>query len=147
MSTQIFKLVPLALILAGCEIKIEEPDAADQQAATGARTSQSDAESAQTSDIGGETIRCALAGSTQYTQICSVERVIVGDTLELVVQHPNGGFRRFEVQTDGTGLAAADGADEAEITIREDRMIEARIDTDTYLFPATIGTTESNGGA
>ena len=55
----------------------------------------------------------------------------------LVVRHPDGGFRRFEVMRDGTGLAAADGAERAVVSLHE-QGIEVAVGTDRYRFPARI---------
>jgi hypothetical protein len=83
-------------------------------------------------------IDCALNGAEKFERHCTVERAPEGDTLFLVVHHPDGGFRRFEVVKDGHGLAIADGADEARLTI-EGKFLAATVANDRYLFPATIG--------
>jgi hypothetical protein len=83
-------------------------------------------------------IACALDGADKFTRACTVERAPEGDTLFLVVHHPDGGFRRFEVLKDGHGLAIADGADEAKLAV-EGEFLAATVAGDRYLFPATIG--------
>lgn len=89
---------------------------------------------------GGEETRvpCALAGENEFTQQCDVERVQNGDRRELVVRHPDGGFRRFEIVTDGRGLVAADGAEEAVVTPLADGRIQLTVGTDRYRIPATV---------
>lgn len=86
---------------------------------------------------GSETrIACAVSGSGEFTESCEVERAKEKDVLFLVVRHPDGGIRRFEVLSDGRGLATADGADEALVTML-DNEIEVAVDGDRYRFPAS----------
>ena len=82
---------------------------------------------------GGDTIECALGGDENFARQCGVERV--EDVL--VIHHPDGGFRRFTITRDGTGIAAADGADRASVTPRDD-AIEVALGGDRYVLPATI---------
>jgi hypothetical protein len=56
----------------------------------------------------------------------------------MIFRHPDGGFRRFLVVSDGRGLVAADGADDAIITILDDKIIEIDVDGDRYQMPATV---------
>lgn len=92
---------------------------------------------------GAERIACALDGAGEFKPACAVERAEIEGTLFLTVRHPDGGFRRFEVLTDGRGLAAADGADEAALKIEGD-WLEAKVADDRYRFPMTLG--GSGGG-
>ncbi len=82
-------------------------------------------------------IECALAGAAAFARDCAVERSREDGGLFLVVRHPDGGFRRFEVLTDGHGLAAADGAEPARIALHGEG-IEVAVGADRYRFPATI---------
>ncbi|GAA0280134.1 hypothetical protein GCM10009127_21580 [Alteraurantiacibacter aestuarii] len=82
-------------------------------------------------------ISCAIGSATQFTRNCSVERVVIDNKLFLVIHHDNGGFRRLEVLTDGRGVVAADGADNATIKVF-DGEIEVTIGPDRYLLPAVI---------
>lgn len=83
-------------------------------------------------------VSCALAGETEFTEQCDVERVQKGDRRELVMRHPDGGFRRFEIVTDGRGLVAADGSEEAVVTPLADGRIQLSVGSDRYRIPATI---------
>ena len=82
-------------------------------------------------------IECAVAGATAFARECAVEQSRVDGETILIVRHPDGGFRRFEVTGDGTGVATADGAQAAAVTLRPDG-IEVAVGTDRYRFPATI---------
>ena len=117
MSTRISSALALAL-LAACQ---REP--------AGAAPTQAAAE--------GSTIECALHGADAFTRVCAVERVHTEDGLQLVVRYPDGGFRRFDVLTDGKGLATADGAQLAQVGV-QDGGIEVTVGADRYRFPATV---------
>ncbi|WP_373486902.1 hypothetical protein [Blastomonas sp.] len=98
---------------------------------------------------GGETaaVQCALGQSTEFTDGCDVERVQNGETRGLVMRHPDGGFRRFEIVDDGRGLVAADGSEEAVVTPLTDGRIEVSVGRDRYRLPATIKPGAAAGGA
>lgn len=83
-------------------------------------------------------IACSIGGADGFQQQCGVERSMEDGQLYLVVRHPDGGFRRFEVLSDGHGVAVADGAQPAQISVRE-AGIEVTVGADRYRFPATIG--------
>lgn len=86
---------------------------------------------------GEERIACALGGAQEFTEACAVDRSRAEDKLTLVVRHPNGAFRRFEVVTDGRGLVVADGAEEALTRIEGDKLA-VTVAEDRYMFPATL---------
>jgi hypothetical protein len=90
----------------------------------------------QASAVAGDTIECALRGASAFTRDCMVERAPQGGVLYLVVRHPDGAFRRFQVLKDGRGVAVADGAETAETRIA-DGLLEVTVGKDRYRFPAT----------
>lgn len=57
----------------------------------------------------GETVACGPVGET-LLPVCTMER----DGAMLVLHHPDGGFRRLQVQ--GNVISAADGAEVANVT-------------------------------
>jgi len=79
---------------------------------------------------GGEKIACALGPGTGFSASCAIERSRDADgTYRLIVRHPDGGFRRFEVGKDNV-IVTSDGAapaavkldgETAEVTVGEDR--------------------------
>lgn len=93
-------------------------------------------------DPDGETIACALNGAEGFDTRCGVERDEQGGSLFLVIRHPDGGFRRFEVVKDGRGVITADGFDEAEARV-DGGILEVAVNRDRYRFPATV---KSNAG-
>lgn len=117
-SDRLILLVPAA-ILAGCS-----GDAASEaESLTGGDESR---------------IACALGDETEFTDQCDAERVQNGERRELVLRHPDGGFRRFEIVSDGRGLIAADGSEEAVVTPLTDGRIELSVGGDRYQVPAIV---------
>ncbi|MBB4857064.1 hypothetical protein HNO88_000361 [Novosphingobium chloroacetimidivorans] len=86
---------------------------------------------------GGERIACALAGASEFSESCAVDRADVDGTLTLILRHPDGAFRRFAVVRDGRGLIVADGSEQARTAIQGDKLAVSVAD-DRYLFPARI---------
>jgi hypothetical protein len=119
--------VSLCLVVAACggdttdaDLKAAEDSAAKDAAAEGK-------------------IECALAGSTAFDRNCTTERVSGPEGQLLVVRHPDGGFRRFKILTDGRGLAPADGIDpDFKLSVLDSGMIEVRSFDDVYRLPAAI---------
>lgn len=83
-------------------------------------------------------IDCAVNGAEEYRRSCEIERIADDDGQMLVVRHPDGGFRRFRVLTDGRGLEPAEGFDETEVKIIDGDMIEVTSGGDSYRLPAQI---------
>lgn len=102
-----------------------------------AACSQTATEDAATAADADAMIACAVAGAAAFEQVCAVERTEADGAPILVVRHPDGGFRRFEILSEGTGVATADGAQPARVTSREDG-IEVAVGTDRYRLPATM---------
>ena len=108
----------LALLLASCSASIDPPPSGSNLL-----------------------IGCALDGAGAFDVQCQVQRVTTKEGLQLVVRHPDGGFRRFDVLTDGRGLATADGAEVAQIAVFDDG-IDVTVGNDRYRLPATIANHE-----
>ena len=87
---------------------------------------------------GAVEIECALAGQKSFDSVCTTETMPGEKGKMLVVRHPDGGFRRFNILTDGRGLTPADGFDETSIRIMGSGMIEVRSGDDIYRLPADI---------
>jgi hypothetical protein len=122
----IILLASLSLALSACG---SDPEA-DLLAAEG--------ETAQEAALQGK-VECALAGSADFNRNCTTERVSGAEGQMLVVRHPDGGFRRFKILTDGRGLLPADGIDpDFKIKVLPNGMIEVKSMDDTYRLPAAI---------
>ncbi|MEJ2458954.1 MAG: hypothetical protein P8Y58_12770 [Novosphingobium sp.] len=85
---------------------------------------------------GDEHIACAVGGSAKLADVCAVERSEKDGRLTLIVHHPDGAFRRFDVKTDGSGLAVTDGADRAQTKL-VDGKLDVAVGPDRYVFPVT----------
>jgi hypothetical protein len=105
-------------------------------AACGAPDEQA-AESATASAPADDRIECAVGGSDRFVAECAIERN-PGDANILTVRHPDGGFRRLLVTTDGRGVVAADGAASATVTVITDQRIEVALEGDRYRLPAAV---------
>ena len=79
-------------------------------------------------------IDCALAGSSEFTPDCTMERDERDGQSLLILRHPDGGFHRLELGVAGRGIVAADGADEAVVT-RGEGTVEVAIGPDRYRLP------------
>jgi hypothetical protein len=79
-------------------------------------------------------IECALAGSTEFTPDCTMERDTRDGQALLIVRHPDGGFHRLELGVEGRGIVAADGADMAVVS-QGQGMVEVTVGPDRYRLP------------
>ena len=83
-------------------------------------------------------IECAVNGDSNFTRGCETERLSGEGGTTLIIRHPDGGFRRFNVLTDGRGLEAADGAEKAKVEIVEAGKIRVSVGSDIYVLPAKV---------
>ena len=86
---------------------------------------------------GAERIECAASGQA-FAPICAVDRAQSPDGLTLTVRNPDGSFRRLLVTTDGRGVIAADGMEQAVVTPLGTSRIEVAIGSYRYRLPATV---------
>jgi hypothetical protein len=86
---------------------------------------------------GDEHIACAVSGQTELRPVCAVERARDDGGLTLTVRHPDGGFRRFDVLSDGSGLKVADGAQIA-VARYDAGLADLSVGGDRYRFPITL---------
>jgi hypothetical protein len=83
-------------------------------------------------------IVCRPAGQTAFTRTCTVERADSPEGRILTIRKDDGGFRRLRMTSDGTGVAAADGAEPAHVSLAPDQRILVEIGGDSFLLPARI---------
>lgn len=119
--------VLLLLTLSACGQTI--PTKADNVQATAKVRAHAEAESR---------IPCALDGARDFTPVCAIDSNRTQDGLILTVRHPDGAFRRLKVMTDGSGVIAADGAEEARVTVLAPDRIVVAIAGARYQLPATV---------
>jgi hypothetical protein len=81
-----------------------------------------------------ERISCALGPGVGFSTSCAIERSRDADgTYRMIVRHPDGGFRRFEVGADNV-IVASDGADIAEVSVTGEAA-EVSVGEDRYRIP------------
>ena len=115
------------LLLAGCEQKVQtKAEAVAIARGDGARA------------LAEGRIPCALGAGTAFDLTCTIDRSPTQDGLILTIRHPDGGFHRLRVTTDGRGVVAADGAAPAVVRVIDPGAIEVAIDDARYRLPATI---------
>ena len=77
---------------------------------------------------------CALGGSGEFRDDCTIERGTSEGVAFVVVHHPDGGFRRLLVSRDGQALESADGAQATRSARKGDRF-EVILGDDRYIIP------------
>ncbi|HWT11645.1 MAG TPA: hypothetical protein VN231_02735 [Allosphingosinicella sp.] len=89
---------------------------------------------------GPERIDCRIGNSRDFERFCTIELGSAegGAGRTLTVRKPDGGFRRLLLTGDGRGVVAADGAEQARVTIIADDRIEVAIGGDIFRLPATV---------
>ena len=82
-------------------------------------------------------IACAVGGASQLSDVCAMEKIAAPVGEQLLVRHPDGGFRRFRLTGDADVLAVADGAEQASRAVSA-TDIDISVGKDRYRFPASI---------
>jgi hypothetical protein len=83
-------------------------------------------------------IDCRPAGQAEFAHACTVERADSAEGRIITIRKADGGFRRLRMTSDGTGVAAADGAEPAHVSILPDQRIEVEIGGDRFRLPARV---------
>lgn len=97
------------------------------------------AESITAAQVAGDRIDCAPPGAQGFSRVCTVDRMRSDEGLVLTVHQPGGGFHRLRTTRDGRGVVAADGAEQAVVSVTDPRTIEVAIGGARYRLPATVG--------
>src|SRR3546814_19922762 len=88
-------------------------------------------------DIDGK-LYCAVDGANELTQSCTLERIDGPEGHVLALHHPGGGFRRFRIVSDGRGVIPADGAEQAQLTLAGDHIVDVPCGHDPLHPPANL---------
>ncbi|WAT18513.1 hypothetical protein OZN62_02730 [Aurantiacibacter sp. MUD11] len=83
---------------------------------------------------GGTLIDCSLNGAGGFGRDCTMERAEQDGESFVIVRHPDGAFRRFQLGVPNRGLVTADGAQPAEVTDMGG-YVEVRVGSDRYHLP------------
>ena len=78
-------------------------------------------------------IECALGPGMAFVRDCTIERSQQGGLHRMLVRHPDGGFRRFEVDADNN-IVAADGAESAQVAL-SGAIAQVSVGEDRYRIP------------
>ena len=82
-------------------------------------------------------VPCAR-GAEELARVCTMERARTDAGIVLTLRHPDGAFRRLLVTADGRGVAAADGAEPARVTIVAPGEIAVGLGDARYRLPARV---------
>lgn len=124
-------LLPLLLALVACGQANTDTQVLAQVGAS---------QSAEAADNGR--VQCAPAGGAAFARNCEIERTETERGMVLTIRHPDGGFRRLLVTSDGRGVVAADGAEPAVVTLLGKDEIEVALGDDHYRLPVTLQATK-----
>lgn len=83
----------------------------------------------------GEMVECAIGAGVDMAAVCTLERA-EGD--EIVIHHPDGGFRRFLRDSAGGTLAPLDGAESLVMTEGEGAALAFAVGEDRYRIPPEL---------
>lgn len=87
---------------------------------------------AQSPEPAGEIIACAIGRGADFAEVCTMERV--AGSAQIIVHHPDGGFRRLTFDPATGTLAPLDGADP--LVIEEGRgVLQFALGADRYRIP------------
>jgi hypothetical protein len=92
---------------------------------------------------GDEHIECALGPGMGFVRDCAIERSRDGEVYRMIVRHPDGGFRRFEVGADNA-IAVSDGADAAQVSLNG-AVAEVTVAEDRYRIPLQTAPAAASG--
>jgi hypothetical protein len=126
-----FALIGLIILGSSCSPSKEDTEVANK------KLEQTEKIAANAAVADGK-VECAVSGEKILTRSCETEKIVGPDGQLLIIRHPNGGFRRFKILTDGRGLKPAEGADLVAIQLLDDGKIEVAIAGDKYHLPAQI---------
>ncbi len=87
---------------------------------------------AQSPEPAGDTIACAIGQGAEFAEVCTLERI--AGTPQIIVHHPDGGFRRLSYDPATGTLAALDGADP--VVLEEGQgVLQFAVGQDRYRLP------------
>lgn len=81
----------------------------------------------------GETIACAIGKGADFAEVCTLEPI--AGTSQIVIHHPDGGFRRLSLDPATGALAPLDGAEPVVLEARQG-VVQFVIGPDRYRLPA-----------
>jgi hypothetical protein len=82
----------------------------------------------------GEVIECAIGAGADFSPECLYD--YRAGAQEVVIWHPDGGFRRFNLLPGGAGVSSTDGAEQVIQGIMGGQL-EVTVGQDRYRLPTT----------
>jgi hypothetical protein len=84
----------------------------------------------------GDEVDCAIGAGAAFSPVCTLEKVAGGD--ELVLHHPDGGFRRLMRDPATGSLVPVDGAEPLVSEASVDGGVQFAIGSDRYRIPEAL---------
>jgi len=84
----------------------------------------------------GDTVDCAIGAGADFSPVCTIERVT--GTQQIVIHHPDGGFRRLTRDPATGALAPQDGAEALVPQAGERGTLQFAAGADRYRVPAEL---------
>lgn len=80
----------------------------------------------------GDDIECAIGSGADFSAVCTLERV--GGTDQIILHHPDGGFRRLRFDPASGTLEVIDGADPV-VLEQGEGVLQFAVGPDRYRIP------------
>jgi hypothetical protein len=87
---------------------------------------------AQSPEPEGETITCAIGEGSDFAEVCTLERV--AGSAQIIIHHPDGGFRRLSLDPATGTLAPLDGSDPL-VLEQGEGAVQFALGPDRYRLP------------
>ncbi|MFN3863127.1 MAG: hypothetical protein ACK4RT_02480 [Erythrobacter sp.] len=91
---------------------------------------------AQSSTLPGDKIACAIGAGADFSPVCTLEKV--AGTAQIVLHHPDGGFRRLTRDPQTGALVTRDGAEPLVDEVRAQDAVQFAIGADRYRIPLLL---------
>ncbi len=82
----------------------------------------------------GDDVDCAIGAGADFSSVCTLERA--GD--DIVLHHPDGGFRRFTRDPETGALVPRDGADALVAEQSDGGILAFAVGADRYRIPLNL---------
>lgn len=84
----------------------------------------------------GDTVDCAIGAGADFSPVCTLEQV--AGTAQIVLHHPDGGFRRLTRDPATGALAPLDGAEPLVSVADDAQALQFAIGQDRYRIPRAL---------
>lgn len=84
----------------------------------------------------GDEVDCAIGAGADFSPVCTLETVAGGE--QIILHHPDGGFRRLRFYPDSDTLATFDGAEPVLPERAEGGAVQFAVGEDRYRIPQAM---------